>query len=135
MKLVMRQNQSTLNPNQKTRFVDAVLKLKAEEIGTTPPTNTYDKYVKWHDDYFEGLHKGPAFFAWHREFLRRFELELQRIMNDPTIGLPYWDWSVDQAAPSWPFTTDFWVGTVPRTKNSPEKLWMVRLPMMQAGGR
>jgi tyrosinase len=122
MKLVMRQNQSTLNANQKKRFVDAVLALKAEQIGDTPPTNTYDKYVKMHDDYFAGLHKGPAFFAWHREFLRRFEADLQRIMNDPTLGLPYWDWSVNQGAPSWPFTTDFLGGNGTTDQDFPGKV-------------
>jgi tyrosinase len=122
MKLVMRQNQSTLNPNQKKRFVDAVLALKAEQIGNTPPTNTYDKYVKMHDDYFAGLHKGPAFFAWHREFLRRFEADLQRIMNDPTLGLPYWDWSVNQGAPSWPFTEEFLGGNGTYDPNFPGKV-------------
>ncbi|RKP09206.1 hypothetical protein THASP1DRAFT_29003 [Thamnocephalis sphaerospora] len=37
------------------------------------------------------------FFPWHRIFLRRFERELQRI--DPSIMLPYWDWSYDSQAP------------------------------------
>src|SRR5918995_2282836 len=123
MKLVMRQNQSTLNRNQKTRFVDAVLALKAEQIGNTPPTNTYDKYVKWHDDYFAGLHKGPAFFAWHREFLRKFEADLQRIMKDPTLGLPYWDWSVNRSQDSrWPFTKEFLGGNGTTDQEFPGKV-------------
>jgi Common central domain of tyrosinase len=110
--MALRKNQRWLTAGEKQVYIDAVLKLKAEKIGTTPPTNTYDKYVKMHDDFRDAGHKGPAFLAWHREFLRRFELELQRIMDDKTFGLPYWDWSVDQSeapypAPSWPFTPWF----------------------------
>jgi len=102
--MALRKNQRNLTDWEKTQFTDAVLKLKAEKTGTT---NTYDKYVQWHIDYTDATHAGPAFFAWHREFLRRFEIELQRIMKDDTLGLPYWDWSVDQAPPSWPFTKEF----------------------------
>jgi len=28
-----------------------------------------------------------------------FELQIQRILNDATIGLPYWDWAADGALP------------------------------------
>jgi len=38
-------------------------------------------------------HRGPIFLPWHREFLRRFELDLQKEVSDVTI--PYWDWAAD----------------------------------------
>ena len=38
-------------------------------------------------------HEGPAFPTWHRGYLLFVETELQRILGDPTFGLPYWDWT------------------------------------------
>ena len=40
-------------------------------------------------------HRGPIFLPWHREFLRRFELDLQEEV--PGVALPYWDWAADAA--------------------------------------
>jgi tyrosinase len=97
--MALRKNQRNLTDWEKNQFTDALLRLKAEQISPKPPDppyNTYDRYVKWHFDSYDASHKGPGFFAWHREFLRRFELELQRITNNPFLGLPYWDWSVDR---------------------------------------
>ena len=95
MKLVMRQNQSTLYDEKKLQFVNAVRTLKAN--------GTYDRYVKMHWDNVYAGHRGPAFLPWHREFLRRFERDLQNAAQDPLLGLPYWDWSVDSSktSPIW----------------------------------
>ena len=52
-----------------------------------------------HDDNFlNGIHWGPAFLPWHRDFLRKLELALQDV--DATISLPYWDWTRTGSAPS-----------------------------------
>ena len=113
--MAVRKNQAALSAPEKQKFVQAVLALRAEKRGNT---NTYDRYVWEHRDTAptdpatgepspDYAHAGPAFFPWHREYLHRFEADLQRISGDPNLGLPYWDWSVDQAPPSWPFTADF----------------------------
>ena len=39
----------------------------------------------------DGGHRNAAFCAWHREYIRRFELALQEADSDVT--LPYWDWT------------------------------------------
>ena len=40
-----------------------------------------------HDDNFtNGIHWGPAFLPWHRDFLRKLEVALN-------VPLPYWDWT------------------------------------------
>jgi tyrosinase len=85
-----RKNQATLSTTEKSNFVAAVLELK--RIGK------YDQYVQDHMNFMQAAHRGPAFFPWHREFLRRFELDLQAI--DSSVTLPYWDWTVDNSPTS-----------------------------------
>ena len=38
-------------------------------------------------------HEGPGFLTWHRGYLLYVETEIQRMLNDPTFALPYWDWT------------------------------------------
>lgn len=92
-----RKNQNTLSPTERSRYVSAVLALKAN--------GTYDKYVNDHRNFMVNAHRGPAFFPWHREFLRRFEADLRSI--DSSVTLPYWDWTVDNSALSAIWADDF----------------------------
>lgn len=97
----IRKNQATLSPDEKSRFINAVLQLKANGV--------YDRYVRQHRDLFTaGIHNSALFLPWHREFLRRLELDLQAI--DPTVNLPYWDWTVDRALTSSIWGNDFMGG-------------------------
>lgn len=95
-----RKNQSTLTSEEKARFVNAVLALKAD--------GTYDQFVADHMSNMSNAHRGPAFLPWHRQFLDRFELELQRI--DSRVTLPYWDWSIDNSPLSSIWGDDFMGG-------------------------
>lgn len=106
--MAVRKNQAALSAPEKQKFVQAVLALKAEKRGNT---NTYDRYVWEHRDTAptdpatgepspDYAHAGPAFFPWHREYLLRFEADLQRISGDPNLGLPYWDWRFDNSPTS-----------------------------------
>lgn len=92
-----RKNQSTLTSTEKSRFVAAVLALKA--------SGKYDTYVQQHMDFMSSAHRAPAFLPWHREFLRRFELDLRAI--DSSVTLPYWDWTVDNSPTSSIWGDDF----------------------------
>ena len=38
-------------------------------------------------------HEGPAFLIWHRGYLLYADTEIQKMLNDPTFALPYWDWT------------------------------------------
>lgn len=98
--MLCRKNQATLTSGEKARFVAAVLALKAD--------GTWDQFVATHDGAHMGAHRGPAFLPWHREYLRRLELELQRI--DSSVTLPYWDWSVDSSSTSSIWDPDFMGG-------------------------
>ncbi|SEG47067.1 tyrosinase [Actinacidiphila yanglinensis] len=103
-----RKNQRNLTSAQRSRFVQAVLKLKQ--------SGGYDKYVKLHTQYFTadgetGLrvaHMAPTFFPWHRQFLLVFEHELQMI--DPDVTIPYWDWTADRSPTSALWDADFMGG-------------------------
>lgn len=99
--LDIRKNVTALTAAERQRFVSAVLALKESP--------TYDEFVQWHGDamqaatvlpdepdspdYRNRAHRGPVFLPWHREFLRRFEVELQKLT--PGVTIPYWDWAAD----------------------------------------
>ena len=38
-------------------------------------------------------HEGPTFLTWHRGYMLYVETEIQKMLNDPTFALPYWDWT------------------------------------------
>jgi hypothetical protein len=109
-----RKNQANLTPAEKTAFVNAVLKLKNNVPSQMGLANRYDDYVQVHMNAMMATpgwgHQLPAFLPWHRQLLRHFELDLQQI--DPTVTIPYWDWTVDQDpnSPTSPFTNDFMGG-------------------------
>jgi len=99
--MAVRKDINSLTATEKQDFIKALKGLKANGV--------YDQFTKWHAQGSDkaapmpgttetasvrnAAHKGPAFEPWHREMLRRFELELQKIV--PGIGLPYWNWSKD----------------------------------------
>jgi tyrosinase len=85
-----RRNQAYLSTAQRQSFVNAVLALKRD--------GTYDRYVRIHKENRPAAHRGPAFLPWHREFLRLFEKDLQKV--DADVTLPYWDWTTDNTATS-----------------------------------
>ena len=112
-----------LTDAEKAAYVDALVALKTTAPSIIPAAqaavtagggtpNRYDDYVWIHNQVGHGAHIGSAFPAWHREFLRQFELDLRQVSGDHHLSLPYWDWTVDRtpAAAGWPFTDDFMGG-------------------------
>lgn len=106
--LQQRKSVSTLTAEEKAAFVTALKTLKT----TIPKGQTlsiYDQFVLRHvltmgfrqslgaegDARGNPAHSYPAFLPWHRQFLKDFELALQSV--DPSITLPYWDWTDAQA--------------------------------------
>ncbi|HKF56908.1 MAG TPA: tyrosinase family protein [Blastocatellia bacterium] len=99
------------------KFIQGVKLLKAEDSGKTTadfgiagdptPVSTYDLFVIWHHRAMMQLtpapplpnptgrnaaHRGSVFLPWHRVMLLMLERNLQRVLNDDSFGLPYWDW-------------------------------------------
>jgi tyrosinase len=106
-----RKNQATMSSTEKQAFVQAMLALKNDVPSQLGLKNRYDDYVQIHIDSMMAdpgwAHQGPAFCPWHRVLLRNLELDLQKV--DPSVTLPYWDWTVDQdpQGKNSPWTDDF----------------------------
>ncbi|HYL72849.1 MAG TPA: tyrosinase family protein [Bryobacteraceae bacterium] len=99
----VRKDQRKLTTGERSGFIAAVLALKKQGL--------YDPFVQTHADAHKRMvpHGGPAFLPWHRQFVLVFEQALQRI--DPSVTVPYWDWSVDQSPNAAPWTADFMGGS------------------------
>ena len=117
---VTRRNLLT-NATVRSDYARGVNLLKAEFTGPTTTNlgipgpsqrvSTYDLFVVWHHTAMMTLtpptqadrnaaHRGPIFCPWHRFMLLQLELNLQRVLNDATFGLPYWDWAADGQRPA-----------------------------------
>jgi tyrosinase len=115
--LYVRKNEATLTDTEINNFVNAILTLKT----TFNPGSTisiYDEFVQEHADAFSSgqAHGGPAFLAWHREFLLQFEQELQQV--DSTVTIPYWDFTVDNSPTSSLWSKKFLGGNGDPTDNN-----------------
>lgn len=113
-----------MTQNEIKKFMSALLELKKKPAVTTSgtSTNVYDQFVAIHDGIVErigaatgnGGHRGPAFCAWHREYILRFEQQLQII--DPDVFLPYWSWESGNASDTDSIFVDEFIG--PRNRVS-----------------
>src|SRR5207244_3603172 len=50
---------------------------------------------KHHEAYTGARHNFRLFLPWSRAYLFRFEQYLQKAKKDPSITIPWWDWSSD----------------------------------------
>ncbi|MFD3535053.1 tyrosinase family protein [Streptomyces sp. NPDC058664] len=123
-----RKNQRDLTSAERKKFVAAVLELKRSGV--------YDDFVRTHIDYYtsdgEGrlrvAHMAPSFLPWHRKFLLEFERALRRV--DPTVTVPYWDWTRDNTPAASLWNDDFMGGNGRRGD-----LQVMTGPFARAGGR
>jgi tyrosinase len=112
----VRKNENTLTSTEIDNFVNAVKTLKTT-FNPGSDINVYDEFVKEHSDAFGSgqAHGGPAFLAWHREFLLQFEQQLQTV--DSTVTIPYWDFTVDNSPTSSLWSKKFLGGNGDPTDN------------------
>jgi tyrosinase len=94
----MRMNVKTLSTNEKDKFVNAVLALKSKPSVLHPGDPTLSRYDDYPEVHMNAMmadpgwaHRRPAFFPWHRVMLLAFENDL--VDADPSVTIPYWDWS------------------------------------------
>ncbi|KAJ9079735.1 hypothetical protein DSO57_1032415 [Entomophthora muscae] len=88
--IVTRQEIRTLSPSQLTKYFNAINQLQASG-------SAYFQSCLTHYNNVAQAHGVPAFFPWHRRYIRNYEMALQAI--DPSIIIPYWDWTIDSQAP------------------------------------
>ena len=101
----VRKSASRMTAEEKSRFVAALIELKK--------TGHYDHLVHIHHQAMmeinpDPAHGGPAFFPWHRYYLRHLELDLQQV--DPSVTIPYWDWTRDRSRTGAQWTEDLMGG-------------------------
>lgn len=96
----IRKNFNKLKPPEKARFIAAVREMLLPADSGDP--DLYTKYPEWHKQQSGTIHSAIPFLAWHRVFIRLFELDLMaadvRLGNDGKVSLPYWDWTVDRSS-------------------------------------
>jgi hypothetical protein len=107
-----RKNVKSLTADEKKRFVDAIVALKAQDSVIHPGSQSrYDDFAECHMNAMMATvgwaHLDSVFFPWHRELLYQFEQLLQSV--DPSVTIPYWDWTRHKtgADAGFPFKHDF----------------------------
>ena len=112
--MTYRKSAVELTKQERDDFIEAVKVLKTEKVQTRDgkaEISLYDQFVAIHlgvtsrfqgailagNLIGDGAHGNAAFCAWHREFIRRFELALQEVKpakdGELPVSLPYWDWT------------------------------------------
>ncbi len=101
----IRKNAAHLTSTERDNFLKAVLTLKNTIANPGAPAaqqiSIYDQFVALHlytlsimvpsGGVINMGHQNSAFGPWHRFYLLQFEQALQNV--DPSVNLPYWDWT------------------------------------------
>jgi tyrosinase len=90
-KLCVRKDHRMLTADEQSRFLNAFTQINA--------INALGPLVDIHANAIHQMHINPRFLPWHRIYLLRMEELL--MMVDPTVCIPYWKSSEEQAFPSW----------------------------------
>lgn len=114
----IRKNAASLTTTERNNFLRALFLLK-HKASPVAGLSIYDQFVALHGAVMAVVTAGQtinfghwnlAFCPWHREYLRRFEFELQKEV--PGVTVPYWDWSNHTLARQRVFTSAFMGGLV-----------------------
>ena len=107
--LCVRKDHRALTADEQNRFLNAFSQINA--MAALGPL------VDIHSNALHQMHGNPRFLPWHRIYLLRMEELLMAV--DPTVCIPYWKSSEEQAFPSWllGFTPTVNLLTGPHTVN------------------
>lgn len=89
--LCIRKDHRMLTADEQNRFLNAFTQINA--------INALGPLVDIHANAIHQMHGNPRFLPWHRIYLLRLEELLMSI--DPTVCIPYWKSSEEQAFPAW----------------------------------
>lgn len=100
----VRKNQAKLTSQEWQAFIEAINAMHRRRAAAP----SYREFVRVHlrsmgpTGHDWGVHSMPGmlgrnFLTWHRQYLRAFELRLQR--ENPNVTIPYWDWIADRRLP------------------------------------
>ena len=89
--LCVRRDHRTLTSDEQNRFLNAFTQINI--------LNALGPLVDIHSNAVHQMHGNPRFLPWHRIYLVRMEALLMAV--DPTVCIPYWKSSEEQAFPSW----------------------------------
>jgi len=107
--LCVRKDHRALTADEQSRFLNAFTQANA--------MNALGPLVDIHSNAAHQMHGNPRFLPWHRIYLLRLEELL--MMVDPSVCIPYWKSSEEQAFPSWltGFTPTVNLASGPHTVN------------------
>lgn len=95
---IVRKEYGSLTSAEKLAFISAVKcvmdkpSLLHESVPAT--TNKFDDYAAVHINMTTSIHFDGVFFSWHRHFVYLMEQELHSCGWAPTLGMPYWNWTL-----------------------------------------
>ena len=107
--LCLRKDHRALTSDEQNRFLNAFTQINA--MAALGPL------VDIHSNATHQMHGNPRFLPWHRIYLLKLEELLMAV--DPTVCIPYWKSSEEQAFPSWliPYTPTVNLMSGPHTVN------------------
>ncbi|WP_213949822.1 tyrosinase family protein [Luteibacter sp. dw_328] len=98
--IYVRRDYLALSSSERANFVDALKRTNRPRLGLPLPT-VYDGFAQEYSTYQKSFltcgADSQSGLSRLRQFLMRFERELQRI--DPSVSLPYWNFPLDSQAP------------------------------------
>ncbi|KAI3660612.1 hypothetical protein MP638_000152 [Amoeboaphelidium occidentale] len=109
--VAIRQEVRQLSQREFKEFVNSLYKLKELFI--------YDLLVASHrasmqliysSEYPEinVAHGSASFLPWHRMYLQVTEMAMQTFSNNSSIGIPYWNWTIDADIDRGPIASEIW---------------------------